>query len=81
LSIGFIALVSTVEATFGPSGLLRERLASGERGDLFASADMGQPLTLQRAGKAGPVVVIARTQSGRNSAMSSGSPGGMAIWW
>src|SRR5215831_15618983 len=41
-----------VEPTFGASGLLRERLASGEQGDLFASADMGQPLALQAAGKA-----------------------------
>ena len=51
-----------VEPTFGASGLLRERLASGEQGDLFASADMGQPLALQAAGKAGPVVLFARNR-------------------
>ena len=51
-----------VEPTFGASGLLRERLASGEQGDLFASADMGQPLALQVAGKAGPVVLFARNR-------------------
>jgi molybdate transport system substrate-binding protein len=51
-----------VEPTFGASGLLRERLASGEQGDLFASADMGQPLALQSAGKAGPVVLFARNR-------------------
>jgi molybdate transport system substrate-binding protein len=51
-----------VEPTFGASGLLRERLAGGERGDLFASADMGQPRALQNAGKAGPVVLFARNR-------------------
>ena len=51
-----------VEPTFGASGLLRERLATGEQGDLFASADMGQPLALQAAGKAGPVVLFARNR-------------------
>jgi molybdate transport system substrate-binding protein len=51
-----------VEPTFGASGLLRERLASGEQGDLFASADVGQPLALQSAGKAGPVVLFARNR-------------------
>jgi ABC-type molybdate transport system substrate-binding protein len=51
-----------VQPTFGASGLLRERLAGGEPGDLFASADMGQPLSLQAAGKAGPVVLFARNR-------------------
>jgi ABC-type molybdate transport system substrate-binding protein len=51
-----------VEPTFGGSGLLREELASGEQGDLFASADMGQPLALQAAGKAKPVVLFARNR-------------------
>jgi ABC-type molybdate transport system substrate-binding protein len=51
-----------VEPTFGASGLLGERLPSGEQGDLFASADMGQPLALQAAGKAGPVVLFARNR-------------------
>jgi len=51
-----------VEPTFGASGLLRERLASGEQGDLFASAVLGQPLALQAPGKAGPVVLFARNR-------------------
>jgi len=51
-----------VEPTFGASGLSRERLAGGERGDLFASADMAQPLALRSAGKAGPVVLFARNR-------------------
>jgi molybdate transport system substrate-binding protein len=51
-----------VESNFGPSGVLRERIEKGEAADLFASADMGNPLTLQRAGKSGPVVLFARNR-------------------
>ncbi len=51
-----------VEARFGSSGLLRERLDKGELGDVYASADMGNPLTLAKAGKAGPVVLFARNR-------------------
>ncbi len=50
----------SVEATFGGSGLLADRLAAGEGGDVFASADMGNPERLTRAGKAGPTVLFAR---------------------
>jgi ABC-type molybdate transport system substrate-binding protein len=48
-----------VEAVFGGSGALQERLANGEAGDVFASADMGNPQTLTQAGKAGPTVMFA----------------------
>ena len=51
-----------VEGTVGASGLLRERLDGGERGDVFASADTGNPRRLAEQGKAGPVVVFARNQ-------------------
>jgi molybdate transport system substrate-binding protein len=51
-----------VETRFGPSGVLRDRLDKGEPGDLFASADMGNPLALARAGNAGPVVLFARNR-------------------
>ena len=51
-----------VQAQFGASGLLRGRLDGGEPGDVFASADMGNPQTLARAGKAGPVVLFARNR-------------------
>jgi ABC-type molybdate transport system substrate-binding protein len=51
-----------VESGFGPSGVLRERIENGEATDLFASADMGNPLTLARAGKAGPVILFARNR-------------------
>jgi molybdate transport system substrate-binding protein len=49
-----------VEAVFGGSGALQERLANGEPGDVFASADMGNPQVLTRTGKAGPTVMFAR---------------------
>jgi molybdate transport system substrate-binding protein len=52
-----------VAATFGASGLLRERLEKGEaEGGVFASADLENPLALERAGKAGPVVLFARNR-------------------
>ena len=51
-----------VEATFGPSGLLRERIEKGERADVFASADMGHPRALAAAGRATPPVVFARNR-------------------
>ncbi len=51
-----------VTAAFGPSGVLRERIESGERADLFASADMGNPLQLLHAGRATRVVMFARNR-------------------
>jgi tungstate transport system substrate-binding protein len=49
-----------VNAVFGASGALRDRLANGEPGDVFASADLGNPQALTQAGKAGPTVLFAR---------------------
>lgn len=51
-----------VDLEFGASGTLRDRLDAGERGDVFASANMEHPLTLARRGKAGPVVLFARNE-------------------
>lgn len=51
-----------VEIAFGPSGVLRGRIEKGEKADLFASADMGNPLALSHAGLAGPVVLFARNR-------------------
>jgi molybdate transport system substrate-binding protein len=48
-----------VETVFGGSGGLQDRLAQGEPGDVFASADMGNPQALTQAGKAGPTVLFA----------------------
>jgi len=45
---------------FGPSGLMRERIERGERVDVFASADLGHPLKLQREGHATVVAMFTR---------------------
>jgi molybdate transport system substrate-binding protein len=44
-----------IEPTFGPSGLLRERIEKGERPDIFASADMASPRKLAELGLGTPV--------------------------
>jgi len=51
-----------VAATFGPSGLLRERIEKGEPAEVFASADMGHPQRLAAAGRAEPVALFARNR-------------------
>ena len=51
-----------VETTFGPSGLLRQRIEGGEMVDVFASADMQHPTLLMHAGKGGPVSVFIRNR-------------------
>ncbi|MEO7205841.1 MAG: molybdate ABC transporter substrate-binding protein [Steroidobacteraceae bacterium] len=48
-----------VTPTFGGSGLLKDRLQKGEPGDVFASADMGNPRALSSTGKSGPTVLFA----------------------
>ncbi|HCS68514.1 MAG TPA: molybdate ABC transporter substrate-binding protein [Rhodospirillaceae bacterium] len=51
-----------VETAFGPSGLLRQRIEKGESAEVFASANMTHPKTLEKAGKAGPVRMFARNK-------------------
>jgi ABC-type molybdate transport system substrate-binding protein len=51
-----------VSFEFGPSGLLRGRLAKGERADVFASANMEHPRSLAEAGLADPVRMFARNR-------------------
>jgi ABC-type molybdate transport system substrate-binding protein len=51
-----------VNATFGASGLLRERIEKGEAADVFASADLGNPQALARAGLARPPIVFTRNR-------------------
>ena len=69
----FTAATGTpVTTKFLSSGLLRQQIEAGGRPDLFASADTGNPLQLQREGLAGPVtnfagnriVAVARTSLG-----------------
>lgn len=49
-------------AEFGASGLLRDRLARGESADVFASANMQHPRSLEASGQAGPVRLFARNR-------------------
>jgi len=49
-----------VKFTFGPSGVLKDRIAGGEATDVFASANMTHPEALAAAGHAGPVQRFAR---------------------
>jgi ABC-type molybdate transport system substrate-binding protein len=51
-----------VEQTYGPSGLLREKIEGGAPADLFASADTANPIQLQREGKGGPADVFVRNR-------------------
>jgi len=49
-----------VRTAFGYSGVLRRWIESGEKADLFASADVGHPQTLLAGGYARETVVFAR---------------------
>ncbi|CAN7196276.1 molybdate ABC transporter substrate-binding protein [Bosea sp. LjRoot237] len=51
-----------VSSQFGASGLLKDRLARGEPGEVFASANLEHPQALARAGLAGPAVLFARNE-------------------
>ncbi len=52
-----------VKATFGGSGLLRERIEKGEKPDLFLSADVGSPSKLAAEGRAlVPAIAFARNR-------------------
>jgi len=51
-----------VKPAFGASGLLRERIEKGERAEVFASSDLGNPLALAQAARTGPVVLFARNE-------------------
>jgi molybdate transport system substrate-binding protein len=53
---------ATVSSTFGASGLLRERIEKGEPAEVFASADLGNPQALARAGRAAPPIVFVRNR-------------------
>jgi len=52
-----------VQASFGGSGSLRERIEKGEHPDLLLSADLESPRKLERAGRTAlPVVAFARNR-------------------
>jgi ABC-type molybdate transport system substrate-binding protein len=50
----------TVKTRFGPSGRMRERIESGEKVDVFTSADVGHARKLVIDGRADLMVVFAR---------------------
>jgi ABC-type molybdate transport system substrate-binding protein len=49
-----------VRLVFGASGLLKDRLQTGESADVFASANLEHPEALAASGRAGPVRPFAR---------------------
>jgi molybdate transport system substrate-binding protein len=51
-----------VAGEYGPSGLLRDRIAKGEPADVFASANMAHPESLAQNGKAAPPVMFTRNR-------------------
>jgi len=53
---------TAVATSFGPSGLMRERIEAGETAHVFASANMRHPQTLSDAGKGGAVTLFARNR-------------------
>jgi molybdenum ABC transporter molybdate-binding protein len=53
---------NSVTLTFGASGLLRDRIDSGERVDVFASANMEHPQSLATLGWASRVERFARNR-------------------
>ena len=56
------AYATPVATSFGSSGLMRERIETGEAAHVFASANMRHPKTLEAAGKGGPVALFARNR-------------------
>lgn len=50
----------TVDAAFGPAGLLRQKIEAGEAFDLFASANVAHPDRLHEAGLCEKPVALAR---------------------
>jgi molybdate transport system substrate-binding protein len=52
----------TVQAKFGPSGVLKDEIAGGAPAEVFASANMEHPRALADAKRSGPVVLFARNQ-------------------
>lgn len=60
-----------VELTFGPAGLLRERIEAGARCDLFASANTAHPQKLQQSGVASHTQTFAFNQLNLTARKSS----------
>ncbi|GMU73590.1 MAG: molybdate ABC transporter substrate-binding protein [Burkholderiales bacterium] len=52
----------SVEAEYGASGTLRDKIAAGAPAQVFASANMTHPQSLAASGRAGPVSLFAKNQ-------------------
>ncbi len=52
----------SVQAKYGPSGILKDEIAGGATADVFASANMEHPQALNAAKKSGPVLLFARNR-------------------
>src|SRR5262245_66381154 len=50
---------NTIEARYGPSGILKNEISAGAKADVFASANMEHPQALRDEKKSGPVVRFA----------------------
>lgn len=57
-----VATGTKVGTKFGPSGLLKDEIASGGKAEVFASANMEHPRALAAAKRSGPVVLFARNR-------------------
>ena len=53
---------TTTRVSFGPSGMMRERIEKGEHVDIFTSADIGNPRKLVNGHRAALVVLFARNR-------------------
>ena len=51
-----------VRTSFGPSGLMRDKIEAGDKVDLFASADMGHVVKLRGDGRAAQVAMFTRNR-------------------
>ena len=51
-----------IAVTAGPSGMLRERIETGDRPDVFASANLEHPRRLAASGLSGPTVPFVRNR-------------------
>jgi ABC-type molybdate transport system substrate-binding protein len=52
----------SVQAKYGPSGVLKDEITNGAGADVFASANMEHPRALSTAKKSGPVLLFARNR-------------------
>ncbi len=53
---------ATVQAKYGPSGILKDEIAGGAKAEVFASANMEHPQALAAGKKTGAVVLFARNR-------------------